>query len=210
VNALATIAAAVCLRTPRTGIRSSVPCWLAVATAFRSSPGAAAGYPERTVASPAACCRSSRVTDPSGPLPVSADRSTPRSLASRRTGGFASARGASGGGGPGWAGVPFRGGGGPGWAAVLSGGTSPPGPPWGIAGDGGYDPGRVGGFLRARRLVDPGLTPLATRTACRPGGASAPASGTAPPGSVAPGSVAACTAACAAAASVVAGSVVAG
>jgi len=30
---------------------------------------------ERTVASPAACCTSSRVTDPSGPLPVSADRS---------------------------------------------------------------------------------------------------------------------------------------
>jgi len=48
---------------------------------------------------------------------------------------------------------------GPGWAAVLFGGTSPPGPPWGIAGDGGYDPGRVGGFLRVRRVVDPGLTP---------------------------------------------------
>jgi len=39
------------------------------------------------------------------------------------------------------------GGGGLGWAAP------------GIAGEEGYDPGRVGGFLRGRRVVDPGLTP---------------------------------------------------
>src|SRR3712207_3694192 len=75
VKALATIAAAVCLRTPLTGIRCS------------PAAGAATGRSSVTGAGPAAAASTSaRVITPPAPLPVSAVRSTPRSLASLQIG----------------------------------------------------------------------------------------------------------------------------
>jgi hypothetical protein len=82
VKALATIAAAVCLRTPLTGMRCS--------------PAVAAGAGRSSVTdagAAAACCTSARVITPPSPLPVSTVRSTPRSFANLRTGGLASGRG---------------------------------------------------------------------------------------------------------------------
>src|ERR1700755_3388913 len=85
------MAAAMCLRTPRTAMRSSPPragAEVAVRDPFPDS-AERAGVP-----APAARCTSSRVIEPSGPLPASAARLMPRSLASLRTGGFANTRGA--------------------------------------------------------------------------------------------------------------------
>src|SRR5882724_9359017 len=76
VNAEATIAAAVCLRTPLIGMRSSRPAGVAI-DADRGSPEAVRWM-------------SSRVMVPFGPVGVIAVRSTPRSLAYLRTGGLAS------------------------------------------------------------------------------------------------------------------------
>jgi hypothetical protein len=87
VNAERDMFSAVSLRTPLTGMRCSrsAPKLAAtVAGAATVSGSAAAGVPL------AARCTSSRVIEPSGPDPVSVARSTPRSLASFRTGGLAS------------------------------------------------------------------------------------------------------------------------
>ena len=83
VKALSTTAAALCLRTPLIGMRRS-----RVAGSYDAavSPGAV---------TPAAPSTSSRVMMPRGPLPRRAVRSTPRSLASLRTGGLASTSGAA-------------------------------------------------------------------------------------------------------------------
>jgi hypothetical protein len=85
VNALDTIAAAVCLRTPLIGIRWSSP---AGATAACGTAAAA-----RSGAPFAASSTSARVMTPPGPLPEIDARSTPRSFAYLRTGGLASGRG---------------------------------------------------------------------------------------------------------------------
>src|SRR3954453_12283518 len=76
VKALSTIAPAIILSTPLTGIRRS-----------RVPSAAGAG---RAIDPSAAASTSARVTVPPGPLPVTPVRSTPRSRASLRTGGFAS------------------------------------------------------------------------------------------------------------------------
>ena len=84
VNAEATIAWAVILRTPLTGTRvSRCPG----AGAYDGAPAAAVSGPP-----PAADSTSARVTTPPSPDGVSVVRSTPRSLASLRTGGLASTR----------------------------------------------------------------------------------------------------------------------
>ena len=97
------------------------------------------------VPAPAARCTSSRVIEPSGPLPASAARLMPRSLASLRTGGFASAA------------VPA--GGGRRLGGHLRRSTGPPG----CGGDLGRlrAPGRrvAAGLLRARRWSTTVLTP---------------------------------------------------
>jgi hypothetical protein len=151
VNALETIAAAVCLRTPRTGIRSS-----AAGAAGCCSLGSVASG--RVRASSAARSTSSLVTEPSGPLPASCPRFTPRSLARRRTGGLAllatggpsppdtplwgspspiapspgrARDGACGAGGWGGAGMP-------GGSLIPAGNPGNPGPP-GVPGGGGAD-----------------------------------------------------------------------
>src|SRR6266576_6264631 len=82
------MAAAMCLRTPRTAMRSSPPEAVGEVAVRDPFPDSAerAGVPDS-----AARCTSSRVIEPSGPLPASAARLMPRSLASLRTGGFASA-----------------------------------------------------------------------------------------------------------------------
>ena len=82
VNADDTIAWAVILRTPLTGIRVS------------SAPGARAGTTAAGAAAAplATASTSARVTTPPGPLGSIVLMSTPRSLASLRTGGLASAR----------------------------------------------------------------------------------------------------------------------
>jgi hypothetical protein len=81
VNADATMFSAVSLRTPLTGMRCS-----------RSPAGIATTGATAEAAPPFwADSTSSRVIEPSGPDPVSVPRSTPRSLASLRTGGLASA-----------------------------------------------------------------------------------------------------------------------
>jgi hypothetical protein len=126
VNALVTMAAAICLRTPRTGILSSRP----VPAPFETTDT------ERTVVSPAARCTSSRVTEPPGPVPASSARLTPRSLASRRTGGLAAAR------------------------AADTGGTGDCGPVGTSAVSGRPAAAAIAGtVLRARRVVDEALTP---------------------------------------------------
>ena len=136
VNALDTMAAAMCLRTPRIEMRSSVP-----RRAGRPVPAPLPDteWPERPMVSPAAArCTSSRVIDPSGPVPASLARLMPRSLASLRTGGLARAR----------------------MAGVAAAGV----PAAGISAAGAAMTGTV---LRARRLVDASLTPYPTRTAWR-------------------------------------------
>jgi len=91
VKALDTMAAAMCLRTPRTGIRSSPPAAVPAVTVRDPFPE----YSERAgVSATAARCTSSRVIEPSGPLPASSASLMPRSLASLRTGGLARARAA--------------------------------------------------------------------------------------------------------------------
>ena len=88
VNADCTIAWAVALRTPLIGMR------------VRPSDAGGPGSTDQQIAAPApssllrceAARTSSRVITPPGPLPVSCRRSTPRSLASLRTGGLASTR----------------------------------------------------------------------------------------------------------------------
>src|SRR5690606_24427932 len=89
VNALVTIASAVRLRTDFTGTRVWRPSGV-------TAPDASQGWSSSAyVASGCACarswwaCTSSRVTMPPGPVPATLARSTPRSLASLRTGGFA-------------------------------------------------------------------------------------------------------------------------
>ena len=87
VNADATIAWAVALRTPLIGMRVSCPepCRQAQGASSRLRPHI--GFGARCAVT------SSRVITPPGPLPVSSRRSTPRSLASLRTGGLASTAG---------------------------------------------------------------------------------------------------------------------
>ena len=150
VNALDTMAAAMCLRTPRTGMRSSPPGTVGEVAVRDPFPDSA----ERAcVSAVAARCTSSRVIEPSGPLPASAARLMPRSLASLRTGGLASvglagarAAGHARLGGP-WFGSP--------WFRASSGastGTS------GAVGTSAVS-GRPAAVLRARRVVDEVLTP---------------------------------------------------
>ena len=164
VNALDTMAAAMCLRTPRTGIRSSPPRLGAVGGWAVRTPFSTAEYPERTwVSAAAARCTSSRVIEPSGPLPASSPRLMPRSLASLRTGGLASARTA------GTAGSAGSSGGSAGTSGTV--GTSATSAP---------TRGRDGrGVLRARRVVDDGLDAVADQDRvpsrlARPSGSSPP------------------------------------
>ena len=84
------IAAAIILRTPLTGSRVSRSPGAAVTAAGATE--VAAGVAPGAAAPVEAPCTSSRVIEPEGPEPVRVVRSTPRSLASLRTGGFASAR----------------------------------------------------------------------------------------------------------------------
>ena len=84
------IAVAIILRTPLIGSRVSrsrgASCEARTSAVRRR-------MTQRRAPTPAAAAwTSSRVIEPDGPEPVSVDRSTPRSLASLRTGGFASAR----------------------------------------------------------------------------------------------------------------------
>ena len=89
VNADWLIAVAIILRTPLIGSRVSrsrgASCEVAPAVRERMTQ-------RRRAEPPAAAWTSSRVIEPDGPEPVRTVRSTPRSLASLRTGGFASAR----------------------------------------------------------------------------------------------------------------------
>src|SRR5207247_2721909 len=97
VKALALTAAAVCFRTPRTATRSSRGPDAAAVQADTVA-GATAGVADGAagaagVAGAAtAACTSARVMVPSGPVPASPARSTPRSFASFRTGGLAAGR----------------------------------------------------------------------------------------------------------------------
>ena len=86
VNADATIAAAVCLRTPLMGMRVSP------AGGDAASSGVA-GAGSRALA---AASTSARTTTPSSPLGGTAARSTPSTSASLRTGGLARGRSAGG------------------------------------------------------------------------------------------------------------------
>ena len=145
VNALDTMAAAMCLRTPRTGMRSS-PRGPASAVRWPArAPFLTAEYPERTwVPVAAARCTSSRVIEPSGPLPASSARLMPRSLASLRTGGLASARTA----------------GAPGAVGGSSGSAGSAGPVGSSAVSGRPAAAATGcGVFRARRVVEEALTP---------------------------------------------------
>ncbi len=86
VNALRTIAAAVCLRTPLIGMRvsagrSAPACAVAVRSVASSPVSAGASVPD------AAASTSARVMSPRSPVPVTSARSIPRSRASLRTGG---------------------------------------------------------------------------------------------------------------------------
>ena len=76
-NALLTIAFAIDLRTPFTGMISS-----------RSSPHSGVWMLRNTLTCDACLMTSSRVTSPIGPVATTSERSTPRSLASLRIGGF--------------------------------------------------------------------------------------------------------------------------
>ena len=145
VNALDTMAAAMCLRTPRTGMRSSPPGLETVAGWTVRAPFSKTEYPERTgVPVVAARCTSSRVIEPSGPLPASSARLMPRSLASLRTGGLASAR---------TAGAPDSAGG-------SSGSAGSAGPVGISAVSGRAAAAATGcGVFRARRVVDEAFTP---------------------------------------------------
>ena len=152
VNALDTMAAAMCLRTPRIAMRSSMPGLGTAAEAAIRTPFSETAERIR-VSVPAARCTSSLVIEPSGPLPASSARLTPRSLASLRTGGLASARtaGASGSAGT---------------AAVLCGTASCGTASCGTASCGTASCGTAscgtascGTALRGRRVVDEALTP---------------------------------------------------
>ncbi len=98
VKALATIAAAVCLRTPLIGIRCSRPSVPVSATGKRTTVPASAASSDGVRAGAAipvrAASTSARVMTPPAPVPVTVVRSTPRSLAYLRTGGLANGRGA--------------------------------------------------------------------------------------------------------------------
>ena len=143
VNALDTMAAAMCLRTPRTGMRSSLPGLAAVGKVAVRTPFSKMA--ERTCVSvDAARCTSFLVIEPSGPLPASSARLMPRSLASLRTGGLASARTA----------------GAPGSAGSSSGSADSAGPVGTSAVSGRAAAAATGcGVFRARRVVDEALTP---------------------------------------------------
>ncbi len=100
VKAEPTIAAAVALRTPLTGIRvSRAVSYDATGAGITGVAVGAAAVGTVTTGSAcfgvAAAWTSSRVMMPSGPDGVIVSRSTPRSLASLRTGGLASGRGFS-------------------------------------------------------------------------------------------------------------------
>ena len=150
VNALDTMAAAMCLRTPRTGMRSSPPGTVGEVAVRDPFPD----WAERAcVSAVAARCTSSRVIEPSGPLPASAARLMPRSLASLRTGGLASvgldcARTAA------TPGSAARG-------SVARGSVASSGASTGTSGAVGTSAvsGRPAAVLRARRVVDKVLTP---------------------------------------------------
>ena len=92
VNALDTMAAAMYLRTPRTGMRSSPPRRAAVGKVAVLLPFPPISAERTWLSADAARCTSSLVIEPSGPLPASSAKLMPRSLASLRTGGLASAR----------------------------------------------------------------------------------------------------------------------
>jgi hypothetical protein len=149
LNALDTMAAAMCLRTPRTGMRSSPPGL----TARGAAPGAVVRapfpktrWPERTgLSAVAARCTSSLVIEPSGPLPASAARSMPRSLASLRTGGLASVR------------TPDATGG----SSGITGGSAGISGPVGTSAISGRAAAAAtpAGVLRGRRAVEEALTP---------------------------------------------------
>ena len=115
----------------------------------------------RVAGAATAACTSSRVIVPSGPVPARPARSTPRSLASFRTGGLAAGRVPA---------RPFP----PGAAVSAPPGTGadggaavPAGPETG-ADEGAAVPAGEGrpGF-RCRRFVVPSFTPYPTSTACR-------------------------------------------
>jgi hypothetical protein len=103
------------------------------------------------VSAAAARCTSSRVIEPSGPLPASAARLMPRSLASLRTGGLASV-------GLDWVGSDWVRAAG---SAATSGGSTGT---WDVVGTSAVS-GRpaaaatAGDVLRTRRMVDDVLTP---------------------------------------------------
>ena len=106
------------------------------------------------VSASAARCTSSRVIEPSGPLPASAARLMPRSLASLRTGGFASARAAAATPGSAARGSGARG-------SVARGSVGSSGASTGTSGAVGTSAvsGRPAAVLRARRVVEEVLTP---------------------------------------------------
>ncbi len=140
VNAEPTIAWAVALRTPLIGTRVSRAVSYEAAGAGAAAAGVSTGAGAAVGAGGAtAACTSSRVMMPSGPDGITVARSTPRSLASLRTGGLASGRGRSSGtGGAAGAGPwPFS----SVWIAVDAWATATSGP------------------LRGRRLVEEVATP---------------------------------------------------
>ncbi len=138
VNALDTMAAAMCLRTPRTGMRSSPPGLRAAVSWPVRAPFSKTIFSERArVSLAAARCTSSLVIEPSGPLPASSARLMPRSLASLRTGGLASARAAG---------------------AWTSAGTSGPVGTSAVSGRAAAA-ATADAVLRGRRVVDEALTP---------------------------------------------------
>ena len=166
LNALATIACAVILRTPLTGTRVS-----------RSPPASRREAGRSTGPGPpsAAAITSSRVTEPSGPEAVTPVRSTPRSRASLRTGGLASTRG------PPASGSPLT----P-WAGAAGSASSTCGSCTGVGvviidvctaccavaaeGEAGLAPES----LRGRRFADVVRGPYPTSTEVRPPGAGPP------------------------------------
>ena len=141
VNALDTMAAAMCLRTPRIGMRSSPPG--TVGERWPSGIRSRIRPNGLAVSAAAARCTSSRVMEPSGPLPASAARLMPRSLASLRTGGLASVRAT------GTPGSAARG------SVASSGGSTGTSAAVGTS----AVSGRPAAALRARRVVAEVLTP---------------------------------------------------
>ena len=132
VNALTDTAAAVCLRTPRIGIRSSLTPAAVAGAAAAGASGASA-----------AASTSSRVTVLPGPVPVTVARSTPRSRASLRTGGLASTA------------TRLAGSGAASAAAAAGSGD----PVTGAAAGAPVPGAAAAGFLRGRRVVGPSFTP---------------------------------------------------